>query len=746
MHPMYGCMITRKARVSAVLLLCAHRSLLCEAHVDDADVYEPAGPCFIQVQIGMHRSLTFGREVSERLSPSSAGWFSVWATLVVTLLMVLPLVVRILGGLPQERKAEAAAKATRPPAGLLWITGIVCVGIMANFTVVLPTAESTSSSLVVSGYVIASYSVGGLLGLFFFRMFGIDSLRRAYMLHAVCMIVGNLLYAHAAARTSDWMEVVGRVITGFEGGCMYTTGLAIVHFARGSNKTAYLVLYQFFVAIGVLLGPMLTSFSLGAGANATFANYIFAVWGIGMLALVFLFIPSDISELEVQAGIDPEQRRAPVDQTLQVATANELEDTGSAAGPGTALMVTLLSSAFVRMLQRLLWESGSVVAVSHSFGWSSESSGGMFATVVICQALGQFAFSKTLAGACNDATLMRFLEFGQLLGVGLMFEISGMPSSFNSAKFVLASIIAYCCNALWAGVCNSVCLKRALPGTLFCLENLLVLNQAAIFIGMALGSILSRYAQDLAAGINSLAATLLAGGLLQAYLSVVAMGEVSLDFVALIMSTVVGAAIAIGALTTSFGGTGPGNVFTWHLVCMGLAWPCVGIWGFWAYRAGVDAEKNRRRTLHMVCMLSALILSALGYYFIWKAHHDNGEGQFGGLVREGGSFKLDRGVVRFLHVLIGYFVISGTMVQVPLGLLKRWVLLSTSEKMFTWHGKFGKLLLVAALAATCVGTWIDFNSKGSWPMPLKAGLTAGLVGLAVLTTWSESPSLGKSIL
>ena len=390
---------------------------------------------------------------------------------------------------------------------------------------------------------------------------------------------------------------------------------------------------------------------------------------------------------------------------------------------------------------RLLWESGAVIAVEVMYGWSPSTAGIMFITVVAFMALAQYVFSQFVVGQYPDTVLLRALEVAQLCGVLLMFQPWKIPVALSVLQFMAASILAYSSNAVWSGVLTSFCVKRSLANSFFSSENLMLMNQAAIFVGIASGSIISRASQEIVQGLarnasmNALATTLLVGALLQLNLSLIAISQISLDFFVAIASLGLGIIIPTAALLPSLGGTGPSNVFTWHIVSMGVAWPCLGVLGYWAYKSDALSgyEKNSRRTLHMLCMLGVGILSASGYFALFKAHQNNGEGQLGGLVLEGSKWTLERGVARFVHVLIGYLVVLGVLLQVCMGFWKRYVLLKYEVKTVTWHGSFGKVLLLASLAATCIGVWLDINRKGGFPLSLKLAVSAVLPSVGALT-------------
>ena len=129
--------------------------------------------------------------------------------------------------------------------------------------------------------------------------------------------------------------------------------MVMVHFARGQQKTPHMVLYQFFVAFGMVLGPAMASVSLlllpGTETKDALANCLMVFWGAGLWAGVAIFIPRDISELEAQAGILGEQVPEAVSSPAE-SPKGLLEVPGTSSG--LALFLTLISSATIRMAQR----------------------------------------------------------------------------------------------------------------------------------------------------------------------------------------------------------------------------------------------------------------------------------------------------------------------------------------------------------------------------------------------------------
>lgn len=328
-----------------------------------------------------------------------------WVCVLLVILVALPIAVRLFGGVP-EIQAGAEDVTTKPPALLIGFTGVVCIGALANVTVVIPTAAGVADSVPLSGYVIGAYSAGALLGLPLFKLLKIRSLRLAYLLHACCMVLGNSIYTVAAIHKMPLGLVLGRAVTGLEGGVMYNTNLAIVHFARGRNKTSYLVLYQFFISLGIILGPVLSSgvqklcTIVGAFSAAdVYVNGFMVAWGAVLLVALLMAFPADAAEFEDVAGV-PLAARARVAEHESVSPTGALHEVAPdepvqpshLAGQGMGLALTLFNASLVRTCLRLAWESGAMVVFQNDFGWSIAYAGLAYGFVCAFQACTQLAF------------------------------------------------------------------------------------------------------------------------------------------------------------------------------------------------------------------------------------------------------------------------------------------------------------------------------------------------------------------
>jgi hypothetical protein len=225
-------------------------------------------------------------------------------------------------------------------------------------------------------------------------------------------------------------------------------------------------------------------------------------------------------------------------------------------------------------------------------------------------------------------------------------------------------------------------------------------------------------------------------------MTLVIVDNISASTSMLAVSAVTGLAIAGCELSTAAGGNGPNIIFSYHIVSMGIAWPFLAFWGRWAYFTDGGSAKTDRRRRHMYLMLGTAAASIVGYYAIYKAHADNGEGQVGGIYFKNGSPYLSRSATRAIHVVVGYFVLIGSVVQVPIGIWKRQALESDTEprRVAKWHGRFGSVLLLGGLAASTIGVWIHFSPKGGFLLWIKLALTVGLAAMVASIFLAEKPA------
>ena len=674
------------------------------------------------------------------------------------------------------------------PPVLLLFTGLVCMGVMINVTVVIPTASLVGSSLFDAALVISAYSLGACAGLGLFYALGRSSVRTAYLLHAVFMCIGNagFFLAAGALGTPSFLGVLlSRAVIGLEGAVMFNASVALVEFSSEELRVRYLALYQFFVGLGLILGPglaavcMLAGRAIGLSAAHAFVNLVLAVWAVGLAVAILVFLPDNETLAQMsreQPAVDesswllaPKGTDSPVaaETAAAGATATPVDADASAAGEHTMLHVKMCAGNAVRIALRILWEAGSAVILVRQFGFSFVAAAFCLAAYGVIQTAAQilYAFSSPPSHAA-----LAWTEVVQLLGILLMLAFGlgadQAPPGLVIAGFAVASACVYCANCVSAAPFNAVMLKSAdnacadrdtmlLVAQAHILTNVLSIApahstltfqnvcQLGIFLGFLLGplSILSAMMFH-GAAVDTLAAVLLVGWVLQVLVTALATESRGASGMVALLGLLAASLLTVAVLDPSVGGTGADNLFSWHPILMALAFLLLMTWGALSYRTdtgdvvphlaqvlGLGTDKQPRRILHGVLMASAFVFAVLGYVFIFVAHVRINESQIG----------LNTTWDRALHVWLGYVLLTWLCLQVAAGILK---VIPAGEQpewavaVLKLHGTSGKYLLGLAYVNIMLGFWLKMNfAVEGWQWPLKVALTAltaGLLGYSML--------------
>ena len=650
--------------------------------------------------------------------------------------------------------------ANRGPAGqvptvLMVFTGLVCMGVMINVTVVIPTASLVGSSLLDAALVISSYSLGACVGLGLFYTVGRSSVRTAYLLHSVFMCIGNLSFflAAGALGSPNFLGVLAsRAVIGLEGAVMFNASVALVEFSSAKNRVRYLALYQFFVGLGLVLGPALAAVCLLAGQAAglsaahALVNLVLAVWAIGLSIAIAIFLPDN----DTLAKMSREEPDADESSWLLVGAdkeRKEIDETtvehGVSSDAPTTLYLQMCAGNAIRISLRILWEAGSAVILVRQFGFSYVAAALMLAAYGAAQTAAQviYAYSNP-----RSQLALAWLEVLQLMGILLMFVFGLGAASLSRMlvffAFVTASSFIYCANCLSSAPFNAVLLKSGEDSGAD-REMMLLVAQLGIFLGFVIGPLAILCAMMLhGASVDTLAAVLLAGWVVQVLITALAVrGRGSSGMVAL-LGLLAASLLTLAVLDEGVGGTGADNLFSYHPIFMAVGFLLLMTWGALSYRTdtgdvlphvaqvlGLGPEKSHRRVLHGVLMATAFAFAILGYIFIFVAHVRINESQIG----------LNTTWDRALHVWLGYVALTWLCLQVSAGILKVIPAGDQPEWLgaaLTVHGASGKYLLCFAYLNIMLGYWLKMNfAAEGWQWSLKvalSALTAALLGFALL--------------
>ena len=190
-----------------------------------------------------------------------------------------------------------------PPKVVVYFTGLLCAGIMANFTVIMPLTLYWEGGLLSAAGLISSYAVGALVSLTFWSQYK-NRIKPAYLTQALLMFVGNILYGFTVMSSERQLYVwFSRFFIGLEGGAMFNANVAFVSLSSPENRVKYLSLYQSFVGFGLVVGPAISATASAAMQDRSdtlkigLAAIMMAGWGFCLLVALILFMPND-SELE----------------------------------------------------------------------------------------------------------------------------------------------------------------------------------------------------------------------------------------------------------------------------------------------------------------------------------------------------------------------------------------------------------------------------------------------------------------
>jgi hypothetical protein len=184
----------------------------------------------------------------------------------------------------------------------------------------------------------------------------------------------------------------------------------------------------------------------------------------------------------------------------------------------------------------------------------------------------------------------------------------------------------------------------------------------------------------------------------------------------------------VGIFSSSIGGTGGANVFSYHPALMSVSFFLLMALGLMLHSSEFTRlSMQAKRRLHGLIMMLAAAASAGGYAAINKAHAEAHLSQ----IAVGAS------AARALHVCMGYLVLAMVVGQVCVGVLKV-LAKGRAEKAggspppsLRWHGDLGRATFALGVSASVVGFWIEWNHDGiGWPASFKLLLTAQAVGLA----------------
>lgn len=421
-----------------------------------------------------------------------------------------------------------------PPMRVMFFASAAIIGISANITIVqtstllIGAGASTGIAAVGSGLWTGGYCMSVLAGVFFFARFPVEKQRTAFQWQALFMLVGNSCFVLIGLVHNAALLYAGRLLVGFTAGSMYTAMQAYAHSAQGSSLSACMMLAQFFVAVGVLLGPSLAYIAVRFGdllpRHVPVESIVCGTMALGgavqFFALHLVQLSSPEKEVVTQNAATPKSgfargfapahhvKAAPILGCARYVRTSRLRC------EHFALLSMMMSCGVIRAGQRLLLENGAIALLEQHYGWCIETSGYFVFMVGAASAASLLMVSFLVAGSVSDAKLMWYAEFVQIFSVGLLL-FSTLYISTVGPLLLLGSVV-YCTSAVWGGASMAFCLKRQVTGSkVASLQTLLMANQIAMLLGTTGGSVISSVMLAHSISVRTFALLMLAPCILQ---------------------------------------------------------------------------------------------------------------------------------------------------------------------------------------------------------------------------------------
>lgn len=284
---------------------------------------------------------------------------------------------------------------------------------------------------------------------------------------------------------------------------MYTAMQAFAHSAQGSGLSTCLMLAQFFIAVGILLGPSLACLAVRFGyllpghlSVECIVCGTMALWGAVQFFALYLVQPAspdqEAPKVVAQNSATTESAFATgfAHQARPILSRGRYVRTSRLRCEHLALLSMTMSCAVLRAGQQLLVENGAIALLEEHYSWCIESSGYFMFMLGWASGATLLMVSFNVAGSVSDAKLMWYTELVQIFSAALLL-FSTLYTSTVGPVLLFGSVV-YCTSTVWGGASMAFCLKRQVTGSkVASLQTLLVANQIAMLLGTACGSVIS---------------------------------------------------------------------------------------------------------------------------------------------------------------------------------------------------------------------------------------------------------------
>jgi len=342
-----------------------------------------------------------------------------------------------------------------PP--LLWVF-VLIMSLLRNMdlTIVIPSSEEMVDSkeldLAFSGLVIGSFGIGSIIGPCIY--WSLTSFRSCFIMFAVLMLAGNLLYVLALchldqywypALNDELFLIVARIVKGLSAGGTFSMQLLIIYTTSTCVRSRYIGWRETAGMFGNALGLV-----LGGGAMIVFPGQVgyllpivlMVVVSIVLLVCIIMFFPS-----EAELVSDPNYFELNAHMLTPRANPQDHDDMPLLElNKGTtrakyAFLLLCTGVGFTRLFLRVGIEAGAVTVLEYDHG-VSPGKGGLIVAIFVFVGVGTTYFQAQYMSGFDE---QRQLMGQQVVCLAACAALAIPGSVWGTASMALAVFIFYGC-------------------------------------------------------------------------------------------------------------------------------------------------------------------------------------------------------------------------------------------------------------------------------------------------------------
>jgi MFS family permease len=355
-------------------------------------------------------------------------------------------------------------------------------------------AENAGGGLILSGFLLGAYGIGGVFGSFIVRSLTHQSIKAAFLFVCICMFVGNatalLSLMYPTALPWDVIVFFSRVCAGMELGLEYTNQSLIIDVlnpARDKGQLAALFSYvRLCQYAGAAMGPALSALCSVIGSTMQLSEAVptvsfMCVFAVAFAAVITMCFPP--VRLPAKSGLD------------SIVTYNPEEVPPGTIPRSWASFMAFNVITFLRHGMRLAVEAGSMIVFTQTFAFPAVRAAFFTSAVMMVSIPGNLLIGKLIESkvVSLETSFLEQVSLGfQFCASFGLFSFAG-GSHFGFVAFICAAGVFYGVNATISNLLQGHYYEAVVFGhPVLNKDKFIMFNTVAIQLGMAAGPIASR--------------------------------------------------------------------------------------------------------------------------------------------------------------------------------------------------------------------------------------------------------------